>query len=152
MELSSTRLRISCNMCTKAKTTENKERRQKYERVYSVVHIGLSQNNRPCVHSGSLIWGSHVCCAIYERLYIPLCGIFLWGLVLMGLGFFSRIESCQPIVYTCIGMFSFVIVWVSSTVFVLTAIFALGLAMIGWAFLSSNLYKGDYNTVRCTKM
>ena len=45
-------------------------------RFASVVHIGLGQNNRPCVHSGSLIWRSHVCCAIYERLFIPHCGIF----------------------------------------------------------------------------
>ena len=45
-------------------------------RFASVVHIGLGQNNRPCVHSGSLIWRSHVCCAIYERLFILLCGIF----------------------------------------------------------------------------
>ena len=37
----------------------------------------------------SLIWRSHVCCAIYEQLYIPLCGNFIlklellkkWGLV-----------------------------------------------------------------------
>ena len=46
-------------------------------RFASVVHIGLGQNNRPCVHSRSLIWRSHVCCAIYERLFIPLCGIFV---------------------------------------------------------------------------
>ena len=37
--------------------------------VASVVHIGLSQNNRPCVYSGSIIWRSHYfCAALYSTL------------------------------------------------------------------------------------
>ena len=39
----------------------------------NLILIGLGQNNGPCVLSGSHRWRSHVCCAIYHRLYIPLC-------------------------------------------------------------------------------
>jgi hypothetical protein len=44
--------------------------------IDSVFQLSLGQSNGPSVLSGSHTWRTHVCCEIYERLYIPLCGIF----------------------------------------------------------------------------
>jgi hypothetical protein len=67
----------------------------------SMVCIEYSQNNRPCVHSGSPIWRSHVCCAIYEWLHSPLCGIFLLQTCPPKLGPYG-LTSKKPLQYVCV--------------------------------------------------
>jgi hypothetical protein len=40
---------------------------------------GLAQRGGGGDHVCSAVWKSHVCCAIYQQFYIPLCVIFYRG-------------------------------------------------------------------------